>query len=950
MTPGAHDPQRWHVLEDIFQAACDLEPAERPAFLDRACGGDRSLRLEVESLLASSDHTLGFIQEPIVDAAHAVSGGFTPSGKRVGAYEIGTLIGEGGMGRVYLAHRADEAYSQKVAIKLMRADFGGDREMLLRFRMERQILANLSHPNVARLLDGGVTPEGLPWLALEYIEGLPIDQYCRRHGVALRQRLDLFLTVCGAIEYAHRNLVIHRDIKPANVLVTAEGVPKLLDFGIAKLLSTDLADSAHTRASERLMTPEYASPEQVRGEPVTTAADVYGLGVLLYEILTGRRPFRVKTGSPLEIARAICETTPPPPSAATTAEGQQAGLDPRRLKGDLDTIVLMAMRKEPARRYSSVAQLAADVHGHLDGYPLVARGDSWSYRSRTFINRHKAAVATGAAAAVALTGFGIGMGILAQRANRESETSRQEARFLADMFQAATPEEARGKDISARTLLDRGAARINRELSHEPQVRASLLETIAEAYRGLGVFPESQALAKQASELAKTSRGPGSPEAARSQELLAELERDQAHYAQAEPLLRQLIAAKQKAGKAQAPETARLMAELGECLYWEAKDDDAIALLRQTLAIDRKNGPDYGADTRNYLALALERKGDFDQARQLLAQAVEINRRTRGPDSPEYAISLHNLGSSLIDRGDLYGAEAKLREGLAIRRRILGPGHPDLFYSLNNLGYVLLRRGEWRPAAPYLKEAVDVVVNRLGPEHPRLAGPLHNWGLMLQAKGDYKQARATFERISSVLQKANAANTWPAAQVTSSIGWLDFDQGHYAAAEQNARAAMDLRRTLGGDNTPEFGVSLMQVAETSLYQGDARTAESLLQQALEIRRKRLWAGHPDIATTEVRLGEVLVVEKKFRDAEPLLKQALNALAHPAFRVPPWQLAEAQAAYGVCLEDMGHHTEGAALIGESRVDLEADPRPVFRLDPAVRLRGLREKELAVDPRR
>ncbi len=939
MSPGIDDSERWRAIEDLFQKACDLPPEERPGFLERACGGDTSLRLEVESLLASADQTLGFIQQPVFDAARAVSQDVPPSGKRIGPYEICSLIGEGGMGRVYLARRADQSYTQNVALKFVRGDFGRDREMLLRFRVERQILANLNHPNVARLLDGGVTPEGLPWLALEYVEGLPIDEYCRSHKLSLRARLELFLTVCEAIEYAHRNLVIHRDIKPANVLVTHEGVPKLLDFGIAKLLAPEFGESLETRASQRLMTPEYACPEQVLGEPVTTAADVYALGVLLYELLAGCRPFRVKTDSPLEIARVICEEAPPAPSVACTIDPQAAGLDPRRLKGDLDTIVLMAMRKEPERRYSSVAQLSADIRAYLGGYPLVARGDSWGYRSRTFIKRHKASVASGVTLAMALAGFGVGMGILARRANREREIAQQEAQFLAGMFQAATPDAARGQTITARNLLDRGAARINRELSREPQVRASLLEVIAEAYRGLGITNESQALAQQAFDLAKSTQGSGSPDAEKSEELLAELQRDQGHYAQAEPLLRQLIAARQKAHEAQSPQTARLMAELGECLYWEAKDDEALKLLRETLAIDRKNGPNEGPDTRNYLALTLERKGDFDEAHRLLEDAVEITRRTSGPDSPDYIISLHNLASELLDRGDLYGAEPKLREGLALRRRILGPGHPDLYYSLNNLGYDLLQRGEWRAAEPYLKESLEIVTKNMGPENPRLAAPMHNWGLVLQAKGDYQGARDEFTKISAILQKANSANTWTAARIASSIGWLDFDQGRFAAAEQEARAAMDLRRKLGGEETPEYAVSLIQVAETRLYQKDARTAESLLRQALEIRRKRLSAVHPDIAIAEVRLGEALLAEKEPRQAEPLLKQAVNAVTHPPFRLPAWQVAEAEAAYGVCLQDLGRTGDGARLLDESRGSLASDPRPAFRADPAARLRRL-----------
>jgi serine/threonine-protein kinase len=932
--PAVPDPERWRLLEDLFQAACDLPASERTAFLDRACGSDASIREEVELLLASADQTAGFIQQPVSDAARNIAGSPPSRGKRIGPYELCSLLGQGGMGQVYLARRADNAYSQQVALKFIRADVAVDQEMLLRFRVERQILANLNHPNVARLLDGGVTPEGLPWLALEYVEGVPIDEYCRRGGLPLRARLELFLTVCSAIEYAHRNLVIHRDIKPANVMVTSEGVPKLLDFGIAKLLDTDYVDSVRTRASDRLMTPDYASPEQVRGEPVTTATDVYAMGVLLYELLTGQRPFRVKTGSPLDIVRAICEETPRSPSAASAAE-PDPGVDPRRLKGDLDTIVLMAMRKEPERRYSSIGQLAADIRAYLAGYPVIARGDTWGYRSRRFIARHKASVASAVLVALALAGFAIGMGILARSANRARLTAQHQAQFLAGMFQSAAPEESRGQTITARTLLDRGAERIDRELSNEPEVRASLLEVIAEAYHGLGAFDRSQALARQAFALARQNQGAYSDDAVKSGELLAVLELDQLHYDQAERLLRELIATQQKAHKGEDPQTARLMAWLGQCLSWADKDDAAIAVLRQTLAIDRKNGPDQGSDTRNYLGEVLKRKGNLEEAKQLFQESVEINRRTR-PGSASYAVSLHNMATTLIDAGDIFGAERELREVLEIRRRILGSQHPDLTGTLNNLGRVLLRQGNWNAAEPYFKEALDIDLHTRGPNHPYRFVPMHSLDLVLEAKGNFHEARADLEHILAIITNDNTAVSWDASQVVSTLGWLDFEQGDYAAAEQRARAAMELRRKLGGDETPLFAASLMQVAMTRLYQRDANSAEPLLRQAVEIRRTRLGAGHPDIAAAEVWLGEALVVKKHPAQAEPILRHAADSLEHAPFQIAAWQRAEARAAYGVCLQALGRTTEGAALLSNSRADLQSNPRPAFRTVGILRL--------------
>jgi eukaryotic-like serine/threonine-protein kinase len=923
------DPERWRLLETIFYKASDMEPGDRSTFLEQACVGDPGLRREVDALLASADQTLG-LSESASEAARELTADAELPGRLIGPWRIIRAIGDGGMGKVYLAQRADAAYEQKVAIKLMRADFGGDHDMLLRFRVERQILAKLNHPNIARLLDGGVSAEGLPYLVMEYVEGIAIDAYCRQEKLGIEARLRLFRTLCEGVEYAHHNLVIHRDIKPANILVTPDGVPKLLDFGIARLLDPEFSGIARTRPSQRLMTPEYASPEQVRGDPVTTSADVYSMGVLLYELLAARRPFRFRTDSPLEIARAICEQTPELPSAASS------GPDAKRIRGDLDRIVMMAMRKEPERRYASVGQFAGDIKAYLEGYPLLARTDSWGYRSTTFVRRHKAGVTGAALLVLALAGFGVGMGILAKQADRQRQTAEREKQFMADMFRSAAPEVARGETITARTLLDRGAQRIDQELAAEPQIHASLLETIAEAYRELGLYDQSESLARRSLDLDRKAFGVSSPETFKSMELLAELDRDKGRYADAEPLLTKVLESKRASFGPASPEAAHVMGELGECLYWESKDDEAISLLRQTLAIDKKNGPDYGAGTRNYLALTLERKGDFDEARRLLEEAVEISGRTGGTNSPEYAICLHNLGSALIDRGDLFGAEKKLREALAVRRVIFAPAHPDVALSLNNLGYVLLGQGNWQAAEPILKESLDATLLRLGNENPRLAGAMTNWARFLQAKGDYAQAEEYYNRVLAILNKAGAASTWPAAGVVSNLGLLYFDRGEYAAAEREARKAMDLRRQLGGESTPVFASSLMEVAEDLAFQGDFEGAIPPLRSALEIRQKKLAAGHPAIITAEVRLGEALVAAHHLGEAEPLLRQAVASAGAEPFQLPAWQIAEAGNAYGECLKMLGRAREAEPLLTQSLAALPSDPRPAYRHGPVSQL--------------
>ncbi len=707
---------RWLRIESLFYAALELQDG-RAAFLDEACGGDDELRREVESLLHSSGQTMGFLQKPVLGAAQQIAGEERLSGVRIGAYQLLRLLGEGGMGKVYLAARADDLYRKQVAIKTMQVGLGQNPALLSRFGSERQILANLDHPNIARLLDGGITEDGLPYLVMEYVNGVRLDDYCRTHRLGTNQRLELFCTACAAVEYAHKNLVVHRDLKPANILVTAEGVPKLLDFGIAKLLDPESEQLAQTMTSERMMTPAYASPEQVRGGHITTSTDVYALGVLLYELLAGKRPFQLDPANPLEMARMICEQDPEPPSVASAANAALAAPDAARtLNGDLDNIVLMALRKEPPRRYVSVAALAADVQAYLRGYPVHARTDTWKYRSGKFLRRHQAAAAVAAVMVVALIGFSIGMGLLAKRATQERLVAQRESQFLEGIFEAATPDRARGQQITARELLDQGAKRVDRELAGDPRLRATMLDNIGRSYTRLGLYDQAEPLLQRAYELRKKTLGEDNADVASTALSLGNSIRLREQYSRAEPFFRESLAIREKLFGNTGSEVQNSLASLGECLYLENRDADAEPLLRQALALDGKAGAD--SVSRNYLALLLERKGSYPEALNLLREAVEIQRRVSGGDSPEFAISLHNLAGALIDAGDLIEAEATERQCLELRRKVLGNHHPDLAYSLNNLGFLLLEKGDWKEAEPVLRENLELTLASLGEKSP----------------------------------------------------------------------------------------------------------------------------------------------------------------------------------------------------------------------------------------
>jgi non-specific serine/threonine protein kinase/serine/threonine-protein kinase len=503
--------ERWQRVKQLLDSAIALEAGERSAFLDRACDGDAELRREIDSLLSSHEQAgTGFLKTPVANLKSMAAAPPARAGRVIGPYRIVEEIGHGGMGEVYRAVRADGQYTKEVAVKLVRGGFDS-RSVQERFRNERQILASLDHANIARLLDGGTTDDGVPYLVMELIDGARIDSYCDEHRLSITERLRLFRQVCGAVQFAHQRLVIHRDIKPSNILVTKEGVPKLLDFGIAKILDPAGAGAETTLA--RPMTPEYASPEQIRGEPITTASDVYSLGVVLYQLLTGRSPYPGETRSAHELARAVCETQPGRPSTAvlkpqrvrlgdqvelvgpervsSLREGSPAKLR-RRLAGDLDNIVLMALRKEPEQRYASVEQLANDLRHHMEGMPVAARTTSWHYRTTKFIGRHKVgAFATAAALLILLAGVIVIVreSRLAAENGRRAQQRFNDIRQLADslMFEVHDSiQDLPGATPARQLIVQRSLEYLNR-LAKDSAGDDSLQRELANAYERIGL-------------------------------------------------------------------------------------------------------------------------------------------------------------------------------------------------------------------------------------------------------------------------------------------------------------------------------------------------------------------------------------------------------------------------------------------------------------------------------
>lgn len=895
-------PAQWTRLEELFQEAVLLPEEEQSAWVTANCAKDEDVATELLSLLHASGQTLAGLLVPAKDAAqHLLDDDNTFA--RIGPYRLVRVLGEGGMGVVYLARRDDSQYEQQVAIKLLHASLSHSPEMHLRIRTERQILATLNHANIALLLDGGITQAGVPYLVMEFVEGIPIDRFCRLKQVPLAGRLDLFSVLCGAVEYAHRNLVIHRDIKAANILVTESGIPKLLDFGIAKLTDTSVLPQAPatTRAHERLMTPEYASPEQLRGEAVTTATDVYALGVLLYELLTGMHPWPRDSADPVALLTGICSGPPRRPSTVRMQieNGKVTGpppTDARLLRGDLDNIVLKAMRPEPEQRYANAALMLQDLQRYRAGLPVAASGDRLQYVLGKFVRRHRLGVALTAIMLLIIVSFAIAMAALARRATRNQVKAEREAQFLAGIFQAATPEGSSGKTVTARELLDQAATRLGTEQDIEPDMRADMEENIGAAYTALGLYDKAQPLLQQAADTTGKLTGGRSAEYAADLDALGTNLRLNANYARAEPLFRQALSLHGREDGARSLPVILDLSRLGDCLYWEDKDAEAEQVLRRSMAMEATLHAPPDASTRNYLALVLERHGQYPEAAHLLRDAVQISRASNGENSSSYAVSLHNFGSAQIDMGDLYGAEKTERADLALRRRVWGDHHPELIYPLNNLGYILLEEGNWQAAEPVLRETRELAEKVLPPSSIARTAITINEGRALEAGGQYEEAAKIYRAQAAVLSQQKASSSWTGAKLMMAEAWLALDTANGAEGVRLSQQAVQMEQMLSAGTNPALADALYLLGTAQLLQQDGPVAVASLQHALAIRLAVFPSTQPLVMMTQIRLAEALRAAGRTAEAQTLARAAVRTAHHPVFPLPGWQVAEADWAY------------------------------------------------------
>ncbi len=800
-----------------------MEPEARAAYVERACLADSALAAEVVALLADREAP-AFLESPALEFAAPLLADLPAevepaavSRLPIGPYRIVREIGHGGMGTVYLAERADDQYQKQVALKLLRAWSAGDEHRIRRFREERQILAALDHPDIARLLDGGVTGDGLPWFAMEYVEGVPLDRYCDEHHLTVERRLELFCRVCAAVQYAHRNLVVHRDLKPANILVTTEGAVKLLDFGIAKLLGGDgLADAASlTVTGERLMTPLYASPEQVRGDPISTASDVYAVGVLLYELLAGRLPYRLATREAHAVAAAILEQEPERMSAVAPAKLA------RRLRGDLDTIVATALHKDPGRRYASAEQLGSDVRRHLDGLPVTARPDSGFYRARKFVRRHRVGVAVAAGVALLVVGFAVvtavqSLRLRAQAARIVVERDRAEevSRFLAGLFRTSDPFAGAGAGLTAREILDSGASRIDRELADQPAARAQMMLEMGRAYFGLGARDRARRFAEVSLAIRRRAAPRSALEIAETLDFLGLVRLEQGELDGAERAYHEALALRRQVLGPAHHDVARTLNGLAGALRAAGRFRDADSVSRQAVAIDEAQPAAHRLDLAESvkgLADAVHERGGYAEAERLYRRAFALQQQELPEDHPQLAGTVLDLAATLGDAGQEATGDSLFRYGLALERRVLGDEHPEVAANDARYARLLHRRGNTAAAEALYRRSLAIMRQRLPAVHPLTATALLGLGEVLLDRGAAAQAeplvREAYAMRRTVLPPGHAG----VAEAEQVMGAVIMARGRYLEAERYLLPSRDALRAVYGDADPRARAALARL-------------------------------------------------------------------------------------------------------------------------------------------
>ncbi len=882
---------RWDRVDDLFRRALERPPDERSAFVARECAADEELRAAVEDLLDAAGEASGFLEEGAEDLwelpldelfpdvgtggpdgpSRSNDTGFDRSGDRLGPYRLVRRLAQGGMASVYLAERDDGQWDQQVAVKILKRGLDTE-DVVRRFLAERQILSSMDHPHVARLLDGGATPDGLPYLVMEYVEGTPIDEYCDTRRLSVDDRLALFCDVGRAVQEAHRHLVVHRDLKPSNVMVDTRGRVKLLDFGIAKLL--DPAPGDVTRTGLRPLTPAYASPEQVTGEPITTASDVYQLGLLLCELLSGSRPYEVRALSPARAERIITETSPSPPSTliddgAPAARSTTHRDLARTLRGDLDTITLRALSKEPENRYDSAGALVDDIQRYRRGEPVTARRDTLGYRVHRFVDRHRGGVTAALVVAVLLLTSTTAALVQARRAERERNLARAEAAkaeevkdVLVGLFRSADPyapaDPERGSDITVVEALEHGADQARRELADRPAILGEVLASIGEVLLNLGQYERAAPVTRDALDALRRAHGPASGEVAEA-----------------------LLDFANQSSAVEGRDSAR------------ALFDTALATARSAYGPDDPRLAPFHTAIGNFLSSSSG--GAADSARLHLEQAISLYRSADSIPEAELSQVLYKLSDYHRLNGDFDAARSLLDEAAPLARAAYGGTHPELGFVLVSEATLSSVEGRYDASRAAFEEALAILGPALGEDHPFVLATRNNLAVMLDASGDLEAAEAAYRRVLGDRRRVLGENDSETASALQNLAANLNKQGRYDEAERLLdRAATALRVALGPDH-PTAAFPYLTRTEIRLNQGDHAGAEASARQALGILGRSLGERHWIHAVASCRLGRALAGQGRVAEARPRIIDALGILEAAAPGSQAERVEECRAA-------------------------------------------------------
>jgi eukaryotic-like serine/threonine-protein kinase len=942
-------PEKWQEVKELFEAVLEQPSEERSSFLRRACAEDAIVG-EVERLLAYHTPDSEFLVSPLERLAtsrpKATTDPAESAGTLIGRYRLLQRIGEGGMGEVWLAEQK-EPVRRRVAVKLVKAGMN-TREVMGRFESERQAVALMDHPAIAKVFDAGSTPQGAPYFVMEYVAGVPITVYCDNHRLSIRERLELFIDVCGGVQHAHHKAIIHRDLKPSNILVMevdGRAAPKIIDFGVAKALTRKLiADTMFTRAGVLVGTPEYMSPEQANssGEDIDTRTDVYSLGMIFYQLLAGVPPIELRKISFEEFLRRLREEEPPKPSTKLRTYDEPTSMDVARkrqsetralakqMRGELDSISLKALEKDRSRRYGSPSDFAADIRRYLNNEAVLAVPPSAAYRARKFARRYRGPLLMASVLALVLivaAAVSIRQSIRANReairANREAAVAEAVNDFLQNdllaQASAATqsgPSAKPDPHLEVRTALDRAAERIEGKFAKQPEVEAAIRDTIGQTYTDLGLYREARKQLERAVDLRRRVLGPEHPETLNTMDNLAMVYREQGSYQQAEALEGQTLEIRRRVLGPEHANTLRSMANLAIAYEDEGKFEQAEALDSQVLEIQQRLlGPEHPntLTSMNDLALVYRFEGKYEQAEALQSQTLGIRRRVLGPEHPKTLRSMSNLAAVYHEEGKYAQAEALCSQVLEIRRRVLGPEHSDTLMSMSNLASVYQDEGKYAQAEALDSQSLEIRRRVLGPDHPDTLRSTNGLSIDYDYQGKYGQAEA-LQRHTLEIRRRVLGPDHPDTLVSMNNLADDYtDERKYTQAEALFSQTLEIGRRVLGAEHPYTLTFLSGLA--SMYQGQGKyaLAEVYAAQALAGRRHALKAEHPDTMVSAADLALAYQSQGKFAASEPLAREAMEVSRKN--RPDDWQGFRAESLVGASLAGQKKYGEAEPLLIE-----------------------------------